>query len=104
MPASQQVAVAAEVAAVLASQQVVAATSFIDGKTVLHTPTPSLPDETLLDAVALSTRLRNVFKYNDLKTVGDVREASDATLRSFQDFGRGSLVYIRETFGRSQGR
>jgi DNA-directed RNA polymerase alpha subunit len=70
---------------------------------VLLEPSSKLPDETSLDEVALPTRIRNVFKYNGLKTVGDVREASDATLRSFQDFGRGSLVYIREAFGRSQG-
>ena len=70
------------------------------GSTVLVDPTPSLPDDTPLEAIALSTRLKNVFKYNNLKTVGDVRLASDATLRTSQDFGRGSLVYIREKFGR----
>ena len=69
---------------------------------MLVDPTPYLPDDTPLDTVALSTRLRNVFKYNDLKTVGDVRHASDATLRSFQDFGLWSLVYIREKLGRSE--
>ena len=45
-------------------------------------PTPMLPDETVLDAIALPTRIRNPLKFYGLKTVGDVREASDASLFS----------------------
>ena len=74
----------------------------IISKTMLLDPTPMLPDDTPLEAVALSTRLKNVFKYNGLKTVGEVRQSSDANLRSLQDFGRGSLLYIRELLGPSQ--
>ena len=66
---------------------------------MLLDPTPMLLNETLLDNVALPTRIRNTFKFQGLKTVGDVREASDATLLSFQDFGWGSLTFCREVFG-----
>jgi hypothetical protein len=34
-----------------------------------------------------------------LKTVGEVREASDATLLSLQDLGQGSVAHLRETLG-----
>ena len=64
-------------------------------------PTPSLPDDTRLDAITLPTRIRNALKHNGLQTVGDVRETSDKTLFSFQDFGRGSLTFCREVFGRN---
>ena len=66
---------------------------------MLLNPSPSLPDNTPLDDVALPTRIRNAFKYNGIKTVGDVRETSDTTLLSFQDFGRGSLLFCRDVFG-----
>jgi DNA-directed RNA polymerase alpha subunit len=71
----------------------------MDERVVLFHPTPMLLNETPLDEVAMPTRIRNAFKCQGLKTVGDVREASDATLLSFQDFGRGSLTFCREMFG-----
>jgi hypothetical protein len=67
---------------------------------VLLNPSPSLPDDTLLDAVALPTRIKTAFAINGLKTVGDVRETTNANLLSFRDFGRGSLTFCREVFGR----
>lgn len=66
---------------------------------MLISPSPLLPNDVSIEAVALPTRIRNAFKHNDIKTVGDVRDTSDATLRSFQDFGRGSLAFCREVFG-----
>jgi hypothetical protein len=33
------------------------------------------------------------------KTVGEIREASDATLLSLQDLGKGSVAHLRETLG-----
>jgi DNA-directed RNA polymerase alpha subunit len=62
-------------------------------------PTPELPDDTPLDSVELPARIRNVLAGAGLKTVGDAREISDETLLSFQDFGKGSLTYLRETLG-----
>ena len=62
-------------------------------------PTPELPDCTPLEEVHLSTRIRNALKFGELKTVGDVRTASDAVLLSFQDLGHGSVRHLRETLG-----
>jgi DNA-directed RNA polymerase alpha subunit len=62
-------------------------------------PTPELPDDTPLDDVDLPVRIRNVLVSAGLITVGEVREISDETLLSFQDLGKGSLVYLRETLG-----
>ena len=43
-------------------------------------PAPELPDNTLIDDVRLSTRIRNAVKAAGWRTVGEIREASDATL------------------------
>jgi hypothetical protein len=37
-----------------------------------------------------------------VKTVGEIREASDATLLSFQDLGPGSVARLRESLGQAQ--
>ena len=55
-------------------------------------PTPDLPNDTPIDRVRFSRRIRNVLAAAGLKTVGDVREISDDTLLSFQDFGKGSVA------------
>ena len=62
-------------------------------------PTPELPDDTPLDSVELPTRIRNVLAAEGLKTVGDIREASDAMLLSLQYLGKGSVAHLRETLG-----
>ena len=62
-------------------------------------PAPELMDDTPLDSVELPTRIRNVLAAAGLKTVGDVREISDKTMLTFQDFGKGSLFQIRKTLG-----
>ena len=67
-------------------------------KTFLY-PTPELPDDTPLEHVRLSTRIRNALEVGGLKTVGEVRTASDAELLSFQDLGEGSVRHLREALG-----
>jgi len=62
-------------------------------------PTPELPDDTPIERVRFPTRIRNVLDVAGLRTVGDVREISDDTLLSFQDIGKGSVAYLRETLG-----
>jgi DNA-directed RNA polymerase alpha subunit len=62
-------------------------------------PALGLPDETSIDNVRFSTRIANALKVAGLKTVGEIRQASDATLLSFQDLGPGSVVRLRETLG-----
>ena len=62
-------------------------------------PAPELPDDTPIENVRFSTRIRNALITAGLKTVGEIREASDAMLLSLQDFGRGSAAHLRETLG-----
>jgi DNA-directed RNA polymerase alpha subunit len=62
-------------------------------------PTPELPDDTPIERVRFPTRIRNVLDVAGLRTVGDVREISDDTLLGFQDIGKGSVAYLRETLG-----
>ena len=62
-------------------------------------PAPELPDDTPVDNVRFSTRIRKAVTGTGWKTVGDIREASDATLLSIQDLGKGSVAYLRETLG-----
>ena len=62
-------------------------------------PAPELPDDTPIENVRFSTRVRNALITADLKTVGEIREASDAMLLSLQDLGKGSVAHLRETLG-----
>jgi DNA-directed RNA polymerase alpha subunit len=62
-------------------------------------PAPELRDDTPIEDVLLSTRIRNALNAAGLRTVGEVREASDATLLSLQDLGHGSVAHLRETLG-----
>jgi hypothetical protein len=62
-------------------------------------PAPGLPDETLIESVRFSTRIANALNAAGLKVIGEVREASDATLLSFQDLGQRSVAHLRETLG-----
>ena len=43
-------------------------------------PAPELPDDTPIENVRFSTRIRNAVTAVGWKTVGEIREASDATL------------------------
>ena len=62
-------------------------------------PAPELPDDTLVKNIHFSTRVRNALTAAGLKTVGEIREASDATLLSLQDLGKTSVTHRRETLG-----
>ena len=62
-------------------------------------PTPELPDDTRIDDVRFSTRIRKALNAAGLKTVGDVREASDKTLLSLQDLGQSSVDHLRKSLG-----
>jgi len=62
-------------------------------------PTPELPDDTMIQDVRFATRIRNALNAAGLKTVGEVRETSDATLLSLQDLGHNSVAHLRETLG-----
>jgi len=64
-------------------------------------PALGLPDETPIVNVRFSTRVSNALIAAGVKTVGDIREASDATLLSFHNLGAGSIARLRETLGRA---
>jgi DNA-directed RNA polymerase alpha subunit len=48
-------------------------------------PSPELSDDTPIERVLFSIRIQNALKAADLKTVGEVREVSDATLISLPE-------------------
>jgi DNA-directed RNA polymerase alpha subunit len=62
-------------------------------------PTPELPDDTPIENVRFSSRIRNALNAAGLKTIGEVRKASDKTLLSFQDLGPGSVDQLRKGLG-----
>jgi DNA-directed RNA polymerase alpha subunit len=62
-------------------------------------PAPELPDDTMIENVRFSTRVRNALTTAGVKTVGEIREASDATLLSLQDLGKVSVAHLREKLG-----
>jgi len=62
-------------------------------------PALEIPDDTLIDNVRFSTRVRNALSAVGWKNVGQIREASDATLLGLQDLGPGSITSLRETLG-----
>jgi DNA-directed RNA polymerase alpha subunit len=49
--------------------------------------------------VHFSTRIMNALNAAGVKTIGEIREAPDATLLSFQDIGASSVARLRETLG-----
>jgi DNA-directed RNA polymerase alpha subunit len=64
-------------------------------------PALGLPDETPTVNVRFSSRIMNELNAAGVKTVGEIREASDATLLSFQDLGPGSVDSLRKTLGQA---
>jgi DNA-directed RNA polymerase alpha subunit len=66
---------------------------------VLLYPTPELPDDTPVENVRFSTRIRNALNAAGFNTIGQVRGASDGMLLSLQDIGTTSVAYLRETLG-----
>jgi len=61
--------------------------------------TPELPDDTPLACVLLSARIQNALNSAGFRTVGEVREASDATLLGLQDLGKKSVLELRAALG-----
>jgi DNA-directed RNA polymerase alpha subunit len=64
-------------------------------------PTPELPDDTPIEDVRFTTRIRNVLAAAGLTTVGEVRETADETLLSFQNLGPESVAHLRTALGLS---
>ena len=62
-------------------------------------PAPGLPDDTPIENVRFTTRVKNALTHAGVKTIGEIRGASDATLLSFPDMGRESVAYLRDKLG-----
>ena len=62
-------------------------------------PAPELPDDTPIDRVRLPTRIRTALNDAGVKTIGEIREATDDTLLGFKNLGHVSLAYLRRTLG-----
>ena len=71
----------------------------MDTKAGLLSPTPELPDNTLIDQLELPSRIGRALQARGLITVGEVRETSEEVLMSFPDIGRGSIKYLRDKLG-----
>ena len=62
-------------------------------------PTPELPDDMPIERVIFSTRIHNALQAAGLKTVGEVREASDKILIGLPALGNSSLADLRRKLG-----
>jgi DNA-directed RNA polymerase alpha subunit len=62
-------------------------------------PSPELPDDTSITDVELPRKVREALATAGLRTVGDVREAPDASILRIQDLGESSLALLRTTLG-----
>src|SRR6266702_4661742 len=62
-------------------------------------PTPQLPDDTPIDTLRLTTRMREALRAEGLKTVGEIREKSDRQLLTIRDLGSGSIAQLRTSLG-----
>jgi len=67
------------------------------GKLII--PTPQLPDDTPIEKLRLTSRMREALRAEGLKTVGEVRDKSDQQLLSIQDLGKGSVAHLRASLG-----
>jgi DNA-directed RNA polymerase alpha subunit len=59
-------------------------------------PTRDLPDVTPIKDVRLPTRILNALSYVGLQTVGEIRETSDANLRSIPKVGSTTVRWLRD--------
>jgi DNA-directed RNA polymerase alpha subunit len=67
------------------------------GKSVI--PTPQLPDDTPIDRLRLTARMREALLAEGLKTVGEIRKKSDQQLLGIRDLGKGSVDHLRTSLG-----
>src|SRR5258708_33932554 len=60
-------------------------------------PAPELPGGPLIQNVRFSTRVRNALNTEGMKTIGGIREASDAKLMGLPRLGKGSVAHLSQT-------
>jgi Bacterial RNA polymerase, alpha chain C terminal domain len=71
-----------------------------ESKMTSYYPDPNLLDDVSIDQVRLLPNIKRALVAAGLKTVGDVRETSDAMLLSFQNLGQSSVTRLRNELGR----
>lgn len=62
-------------------------------------PSPELPDDMPIADVELPPKMREALATAGLRTVGDVREAPDASILRIRDLGESSLALLRKSLG-----
>ena len=62
-------------------------------------PLPELPDDTLVEAVNLPTRVRDALLQAGIRTIGQARETTDCDLLKLPAIGKSSLEYLRQSLG-----
>lgn len=62
-------------------------------------PSPELPDDMPIADVELPPKMREALATAGLRTVGDVREAPDASILRIRDLGESSLALLRRCLG-----
>jgi len=67
------------------------------GKLVV--PTPQLPDDTPIEKLRLTTRMREALHAGGLRTAGEIRDKSDQQLLAIRDLGSGSIAHLRASLG-----
>ena len=63
-------------------------------------PTPDLPDDTEIERISWPTRILTVLRNAGVKTVGEIRETSDADILRFQRGGPSLVAFLRNALGR----
>jgi DNA-directed RNA polymerase alpha subunit len=67
---------------------------------LLLDPTPDLLDNTKIEQIRWPTRILTVLRNAGIKTVGEIRETSDANILRFHRGGPGVVVFLRRALGR----
>ena len=68
---------------------------------MLLDPTPDLPDDMEIERIRWPTRILTVLNNAGIKTVGEIRETSDANILRFQRGGPSLVDFLRRALGRA---
>ena len=69
-------------------------------KSLLLDPSPDVPDDTEINQIRWPTRILAVLTNAGIKTVGEIRETSDADILKFRRGGRQVVAFLRTALGR----
>jgi DNA-directed RNA polymerase alpha subunit len=62
-------------------------------------PVPEIPDTTPIEHVRFPSKIGSALSSAGMKTIGEVRGASDAMLLNLPGFGKGSVAQLRKMLG-----